>query len=100
MFARNGIAREEAEVHSKMNPRFAFDFINRRISLKSIHYRAVTGEIVSVDSGPLPSQGGEQCTIDENNRTNEYTTVTEGWLACLERETHTTEVVALEFTAN
>ncbi|KAK7415229.1 hypothetical protein QQZ08_012403 [Neonectria magnoliae] len=50
-------ASEEAEVHSKMDPKFAFDFIDRRISLRGIHYLAVTGEIVLVGGGPLPPQG-------------------------------------------
>ncbi|ETS80719.1 hypothetical protein PFICI_08248 [Pestalotiopsis fici W106-1] len=57
MFASDGIARQEAEVHSKIDPRYAFDFIDRRISLSSIHYLAVSGEIAAAGGGPLPLQG-------------------------------------------
>ncbi|PCD31421.1 hypothetical protein AU210_011075 [Fusarium oxysporum f. sp. radicis-cucumerinum] len=46
MFASDGVARQETEVHSNIDPKYAFDFIDRRISLSSIHYLAVTGEIV------------------------------------------------------
>jgi hypothetical protein len=57
MFASDGIARQEAEVHSKIDPQYAFDFIDRRISLSSIHYLAVTGEIASAGGGSLPPEG-------------------------------------------
>jgi hypothetical protein len=57
MFASDGIARQEAEVHSKINPQYAFDFIDRRISLSSIHYLAVTGQIASAGGGSLPPEG-------------------------------------------
>jgi hypothetical protein len=56
MFASDGIARQEAEVHSKIDPQYAFDFIDRRISLSSIHYLPITGEIASAGGGPLPAK--------------------------------------------
>ncbi|KAK1657027.1 hypothetical protein BDP55DRAFT_774293 [Colletotrichum godetiae] len=55
MYVSDGNLGKAAEIYTSINPHFAFDFIQRRLSLSSVHCLAVSGEIKPVD-GTAPVQ--------------------------------------------